>query len=138
MRKRDILRYRNGLVTGAAGEPPEEGAPVYLEGYTRVDCGVSHEVLNAAVQMDFAEAEMRIIAYMAETNPEALTELAEQMFGESEMCGNCIKVKLGKQHDPMVNNRHVCPLCRTVWPGAEPWNRRREAVMATRAKRGLS
>jgi hypothetical protein len=71
---------------------------------------------------DFAEAELR---------------MAQAMFGD-EMCGDCIRVKLCKEHDPMTADRRVCPLCETVWPGAEPGNRRREAVEATHAARAES
>lgn len=62
---------------------------------------------------------------------------ARAMFGD-EMCGDCIRVHLRKEHDPMTSDRRVCPLCETVWPGAEPGNRRREAVEATRAARARS
>ncbi len=70
-------------------------------------------------EFDFAEAELR---------------MAAAMFGD-EMCGDCIRVHLRKEHDPMTADRRVCPLCETVWPGAEPGNRRREAVEATHAAR---
>ena len=74
---------------------------------------------GAANIFDFAEAELRI---------------AQAMFGDG-MCGDCIRVRICKEHDPMTSDRRVCPLCETVWPGAEPGNRRREAVEATRAAR---
>ena len=85
------------------------------------------------INMDYAALELRIIASLS---GEDMVRAGVEMFGE--MCETCIRVKLEKQHDPKVNTRHVCSVCRTVWPGSEPWNRRREAVMATRAKRGLS
>ncbi len=33
-RKRDQLRYSRGLRDGQAGDPPEEAAPSYIDGYT--------------------------------------------------------------------------------------------------------
>jgi hypothetical protein len=65
--------------------------------------------------IDFAKMELRILADMAK---------------EYGMCGDCIKTKLQEEHDPMTDPRRVCQLCRTVWPGHEPENRRREAILA--------
>ena len=86
------------------------------------------------MNMDYAALEMRIVASLSD---EDMIRAGVEMFG-NRMCGDCLGIKLTKSHDPMKDSRRVCPDCRTVWPGAEPWNRRREAVMATRAKRGLS
>jgi formate dehydrogenase maturation protein FdhE len=51
---------------------------------------------------------------------------------EENMCGSCAAMVLTKSHDPNTMARFICKLCRTDWPGIEPGNDRRGAIMAQR------
>ena len=75
------------------------------------------------------------------TNPSitfggALARMAmkKEFFGGS-MCGDCISTKVTGGHDRNVHERRVCQLCGTLWPGLEPHNDRRGAIMAQRARK---
>lgn len=71
--------------------------------------------------------------------------MAEQMMEEmkqemdaakmSGMCGDCIGNKVTGGHDPKVDKRRKCQLCGTVWPGLEPDNDRRGAILAQKARK---
>jgi hypothetical protein len=57
----------------------------------------------------------------------------KDFFGES-MCGDCISTKVTGGHDPRADKRRKCQLCGTVWPGLEPDNDRRGAILAQRTR----
>ena len=59
--------------------------------------------------------------------------MAKEFFGES-MCGDCIGTKVTGGHDRNTDNRRVCQLCGTVWPGLEPENNRRQAIADQKAR----
>jgi hypothetical protein len=59
--------------------------------------------------------------------------MAKEFFGES-MCGDCIGTKVTGGHDRRNDNRRVCQLCGTVWPGLEPDNNRRQAIADQKAR----
>jgi len=98
---------RNALTGRMRCDKPNFNAPQMLDGQ------VSGVHLPA---FDFAELEERIL---------------QDAF--PNLCGDCIGVNLKKEHDPAKHNRRVCSICYTVWPGAEPWNRRHEAIEHSRA-----
>jgi hypothetical protein len=56
-----------------------------------------------------------------------------EFFGDS-MCGDCISTKLTGGHDRNVNERRICQMCGTVWPGLEPDNNRRQAIADQKAR----
>lgn len=63
-----------------------------------------------------------------------MKNIRSEFFGKS-MCGDCISTKVTGGHDPRTDNRRKCQLCGTVWPGPEPDNDRRGAIMAQRARK---
>lgn len=63
----------------------------------------------------------------------ALARMGNDFFGKS-MCGDCIRIKVTGGHDRNSDKRRQCQLCGTVWPGLEPDNDRRGAIMAQRAR----
>lgn len=66
-----------------------------------------------------------------------LINLERIKLEDAGLCGDCIGVKLQKEHDPATMDRRVCPMCNTVWQGYVPGNRRREGILATQRKRGV-
>ncbi|KKN32077.1 hypothetical protein LCGC14_0817320, partial [marine sediment metagenome] len=65
----------------------------------------------------------------------AMKSIRSEFFGHLRMCGDCISTKVTGSHDRNVHERRVCQLCGTVWPGLEPHNDRRGAIMAQRARK---
>lgn len=109
----------HGTQTGRmSGKVPQysNGPSAWNQGSVIVNPTGQAQQINT---IDFAAAELRVLA---------------SMFGDS-MCGDCIRVKMLKEHDDI---HRTCQLCGTVWPGIEPGNRRREAVEATRAARATT
>jgi hypothetical protein len=78
-------------------------------------------VSNAVIQAAHADAQMREF------------ELLKEFYGDS-MCGDCIATKVTGGHDPRAHNRRRCQLCGTLWPGLEPENNRRGAILAQRTR----
>jgi len=63
-----------------------------------------------------------------------LKTMADSMFGEGEMCGQCKMTLMSKSHNPYEHPRWKCQMCQTDWFGIEPGNDRRGAIMAQRRK----
>lgn len=63
----------------------------------------------------------------------AMKSMQKEFFGGS-MCGDCIGIKVTGGHDRNIHNRRKCQLCGTVWPGLEPDNNRRQAILDQKAR----
>lgn len=58
----------------------------------------------------------------------------DKTFFGGSMCGDCIGKTVTGGHDRNIDNRRVCQLCGTIWPGLEPDNDRRGAILAQRER----